>query len=397
MSDVSRRSAIAGVAANLLILDSKTAFGSQANSAVSFGIIGTGGRGTLVGTIMAKNPGTKLAAVCDLYADRIDRAKTKIPTADEARTYRDYKELLAAPDIDAVLISTPVFLHPEHFDAAVNAKKHIYCEKPAGVDVAGVKKLMAAGERAPKDKVIQFGFQQRFAPQYLKAQDSLRAGKIGDMKLMMSYWVIGGVPPATGQAAPSKPTEEEKIRRWGAWMETSGGPIVEQDCHGIDMLNWFAQEQHPMKAVGTGGRRYPLAYGDWKTDHHNITYFYPEGLEGYLISIKHTADFRSVKEQLYGSKGLIEVARTFYKFHAPNAQSPLRNDDDLEDKTLIEQMESRRDITADAVAHFFEHITSGKPYNMTKVAAESTLTAILGRMAIEKGLPVTWEEMLKSA
>jgi myo-inositol 2-dehydrogenase / D-chiro-inositol 1-dehydrogenase len=393
MSDITRRSALGG-AASLLITDSKTAFGSQANSAVSFAIIGTGGRGTLVGTLMAKNPGTRLTAICDLYPDRIDAAKTNIPTADKARTFRDHKQLLAAEDIDAVLISTPVYLHPEHFEAAVQANKHIYCEKPAGADVAGVKRLMRAAERAGKDRVIQFGFQQRFAPQYLKAMDALRAGKIGDMKLMISYWIIGGVP---SQPFTNKYTgEDEKIRNWGRWMATSGGPIVEQDCHGVDMLNWFAQEQHPVRAVGTGGLRYPVPYGDWSTDHHNITYFYPGGLEGYLISIKYTADYRNVKEQLYGSKGLIEIARTYYRFHAPNAQSPLRNADDLEDKTLIEQMESRRDITADAVAIFFKKIIDKQPFSMAKPAAESTLTAIMGRMAIERGREVTWDEVLKS-
>ncbi|MDZ4802287.1 MAG: Gfo/Idh/MocA family oxidoreductase [Bryobacteraceae bacterium] len=395
MSDITRRAAAAGTAANLLILNSQTAFGSQANSAVSFGIIGTGGRGTLVGTLMAKNPGTRLAAISDLYGDKIDSAKTNIPTADKAKVYRNYKELLADKSIDAVLISTPVYLHPEHFEAAVPSGKHIYCEKPAGADVPGVLRLARAAKGIAADRVVQFGFQQRFAPQYLKAMEALKTGKIGEMKLMISYWVIGGMPPLK---APNVPWtgEEEKIRTWGRWMATSGGPIVEQDCHGIDMLNWYAGEQHPTHAIGTGGLRYPVHYGDWKTDHHNVTYFYPDRLEGWLTSIKYTADFRSVKEQLFGSKGLIEIARTYYKFHAPNANSPLRNADDLEDKTLIEQMESRRDITADAVAHFFQRIVDKKPYNMSQIAIDSTLTALMGRLSIERGgKEVTWAEMQK--
>jgi predicted dehydrogenase len=395
MADITRRNALTGVAANVLITTPSIAFGSQANSAVTFGIIGTGGRGQLVGTLMTKVPSSRLVAICDPYPDRIDMAKTNIPGADKATSYKSHKDLLAHAGLDAVLISSPVFLHPEHFEAAVQANKHIYCEKPAGADVAGVKRLMRAAERSDPSKVIQFGFQQRFAPQYLKAMESLRSGRIGDMKLMISYWVIGGVPPTTFKNRYEGP--DEKIRNWGRWMQYSGGPIVEQDCHGVDMLNWFAQEQHPTRAMGTGGLRYPIPYGDWKTDHHNITYFYPGGLEGYLISIKQTADFRSVKEQLFGSKGLIEVARTYYKFHAPNAQSPLRNADDLEDKTLIEQMESRRDITADAVEVFFRNVVEKKQFNMTKPAVESTLTAILGRTAIEKNREVTWDELLRSA
>ena len=396
MSSLTRRDALAGVAAaNLLIVDSKTAFGSQANSAVTFGIIGTGGRGQLVGTLMTKVPTARLVAICDLYPDRIDAAKTNIPGADKAASYRNHQQLLNHAGLDAVLISTPVYLHPEHFEAASQANKHIYCEKPAGADVAGVKRLARAAQKADKSKTYQFGFQQRFAPQYLKSMESLKSGKIGEMKLMISNWVIGGMPPTTFHNRYSGP--EEKTRNWGRWMAYSGGPIVEQDCHGVDMLNWFAQDQHPLKAAGTGGLRYPNPYGDWKTDHHNITYYYPGGLEGWLISIKHTADFRSVKEQLFGSKGLIEVARTYYRYHAPNAQSPLKNADDLEDKTLIEQMESRRDITADAVEVFFKSIVDKKPFSMVQSSINSTYTAILGRTAIEKRSEVTWEELLKEA
>src|SRR4051812_32745703 len=120
MARFSRRELLAGAAAaNALIVRPETAFGSQANSSVSFGIIGTGGRGRYVGSHMARDPRARLAAICDLYPDRIDAAKTQIPTADKARTYKDYKEMLASPDIDAVLITTPVYAHPEHFEAAV--------------------------------------------------------------------------------------------------------------------------------------------------------------------------------------------------------------------------------------------------------------------------------------
>ena len=172
-----------------------------------------------------------------------------------------------------MLIATPVFLHPPHFEAAVQARKHIYCEKPAGADVAGVKRLLRAAEGADKGKTIQFGFQQRFSPEYRKALEILREGKIGPLSMMESYWVLGGTPPA-GFKSPY-PAEEQKIRHWGSWMETSGGAIVEQDCHGVDVLNWFA-DAHPASAIGTGGLRFPIRYGDWDSDHHHITYFYPE-------------------------------------------------------------------------------------------------------------------------
>ncbi|MBI1790887.1 MAG: Gfo/Idh/MocA family oxidoreductase [Acidobacteria bacterium] len=103
-----RRELVAGAAGGLLIARPAIARGSRANSAVSFGIIGTGGRGQYVGGIFARDSRVRLNAICDIYPDRIDAAKSRIPTAATARVFRDYRELLAQSDIDAVLIATPV-------------------------------------------------------------------------------------------------------------------------------------------------------------------------------------------------------------------------------------------------------------------------------------------------
>ena len=396
MDRVTRRQAM-GIASGLMVVAPQTAFGYQANSAISYGVIGTGGRGVYVGTHMANVTGTKVAAICDIFPDRIDNGKTKIPGAAAARVYRDYHELLAQSDIDAVLITTPLYLHPEHFEAAAQAKKHIYCEKPAGADVAGVKRLLKANASADKSKTIQFGLQQRFSPEYLTAMEYAKSGKIGEIRMMMSYWVLGGTPPKPGpnpKTSPAARTDEEKIRRWGSWMDTSGGVIVEQDCHGVDMLNWFAGEKHPLSARGTGSLRYPPAYGDQDSDHHEITYFYPNGVEGWLISIKQTAGFRDVKEQFYGSAGMLETARTYYKLHGPIANSPYKNADDLTDSSLIERRVSKREITIDACEAFFASIRERKPYNLAQAAADATYTSILGKKAYQLKREVTWDEVI---
>jgi predicted dehydrogenase len=375
-----------------------TVFSAAANSTVGVGIIGTGDRGQYVGGHMGRDGRARVAAICDIFDDRIEQARKKVPGAADAKVYKDYRRLLDDKNVDAVYIATPVYLHPEMFEAAVAAKKHVYCEKPAGTNVAGVMRLMRAGRRAEPDRTIQFGFQQRFSPEYRKAHELVAAGALGEPRIMMSFWILGGIPSLNAPAGPPWPKlaeEERRIRMWTQWMELSGGDIVECDCHGLDTLNWFANA-HPVKAVGQGGLRYPIYYGDVTSDHYNIIFSYPNGAEGYLLSARSTCGFRDVKEQFFGSKGVLETARTYYKLHGPIAASGLANDDKLDDTSLIEKVPTKREITIDAVEAFFSSILEGKPRNMSQDAGISTLTSILGRMAYEFQREITWDEMLRN-
>lgn len=397
MRGITRREVVAG-GTGILLLQPGTVFSAAANSTVGVGIIGTGDRGQYVGGHMGRDGRARVAAICDIFDDRIEQARKKVPGAADAKFYKDYRRLLDDKNVDAVYIATPVYLHPEMFEAAVAAKKHVYCEKPAGTNVAGVMRLMRAGRRAEPDRTIQFGFQQRFSPEYRKAHELVAAGALGEPRIMMSFWILGGVPSLNAPAGPPWPKlaeEERRIRLWTQWMELSGGDIVECDCHGLDTLNWFANA-HPVKAVGQGGLRYPIYYGDVTSDHYNIIFSYPNGAEGYLLSARSTCGFRDVKEQFFGSKGVLETARTYYKLHGPIAASGLANDDKLDDTSLIEKVPTKREITIDAVEAFFSSILEGKPRNMSQDAGISTLTSILGRMAYEFQREITWDEMLRN-
>jgi predicted dehydrogenase len=176
------------------------------------------------------------------------------------------------------------------------------------------------------------------------------------------------------------PDEERKIRHWTAFKATSGDFIVEQDCHGLDVLNWFAQA-HPLKAIGDGGRR-ARKYGDI-SDHALVSYEYPGGLRGWLLGTQLPPNpYWNVKEEFIGTLGCLETSRHYYSFFQAG-------------KGQVQRVESKPDITTDAVAAFFAAIVENKPFSMVRDAAESTLTSILGRMACERRREVTWEEMMK--
>ncbi|MCI0628378.1 MAG: Gfo/Idh/MocA family oxidoreductase [Acidobacteria bacterium] len=352
--------------------------GTLANTAVTVGVIGSGGRGSRDAELLLKHTDARLVALCDVFDDRIDRAKKAIPI-ENPKVYRNYRDLLAS-DVDAVIIATPVYPHPEHFEDAVKAGKHIYIEKPAAVDVAGCKRVIRAAKSADRKLNISFGFQQRYGPGYRKAKQLIDSGGIGPIRMAHSHWIKGAV---TGdeKPAPLPRNEEEKIRQWFFWRDTSGDVIVETYCHGIDVLNWFLGG-HAGKAYGAGGRTIEKR-GDIM-DHCDLTFTYPNKVQAMLTGTQVAPQFyRSVNEQFFGATGVVETAREYWTHYRG------RND-------AVTEKEPR-DITADAMEEFVRRIREGKPENTGVRSAESTLTAIMGRMAIDLAREVTWEEMLKSA
>jgi myo-inositol 2-dehydrogenase / D-chiro-inositol 1-dehydrogenase len=350
--------------------------GAAANSAVTVGLIGSGGRGTLDARHIVNHTSARLVALCDVFDDRIERARKAIP-APEAKAYRDLNELLGS-SVDAVVIATPVYLHPEHFEAAVKAGKHIYIEKPAGLDVAGCKRVMRVADSADRKLNIAFGFQQRYGPGYRKARALVESGAIGKVRMAHSHWIKGAF---TGdeQPKPKPRTPEDRIRDWHVWRDSFGDILVETYVHGVDVLNWFLNG-HPLSAAGTGGRTVEKR-GDIM-DHCEVTFRYAENVDAVLTGAQLTPRFyRSVNEQFFGSKGVVETAREYWKhYRGPN--------------DVVEEREPR-DITADALAEFIRRIQEGKPENTALQAAESTLTAIMGQMAIDRGRSVTWDEVMK--
>jgi myo-inositol 2-dehydrogenase / D-chiro-inositol 1-dehydrogenase len=356
---------------SLLIAKPELVRGSQANSALTLGVIGTGNRGMYVSGLFAKNEYLKVTAICDIYDDRLAEAESKYTGA---RKFKNYKELLAS-DVDAVLIATPAYLHPEHFEAAVNARKHIFMEKPAAVDPAGVRRVQAAAKRADKTKRITVDYQQRYGKDYRRAHEIVQSGELGAIKMIRAAWMGGGPPIRTGH-----PQSEERMRNWFFYRELSGDILVEQDCHNIDVVGWFTGT-HPVKVSGYGSQQIRKV-GDI-FDNLALTYQYPDGrVFTYAANQFRTPGFSDVSETFVCEKGAVNVSRRGYTIYR--------------DKQEPETAVTKHDITMDAVNEFIEGARTGKIENAAFSAAESTLVAIMGLHAILKGREMTWSEISKA-
>src|SRR5260370_31710771 len=152
-----RRTFFASSTAAFAIMAPQTAKSYQANSKISVGLIGSGGRGSYDASIVHADPRARITALCDLFDDRIEKAKQTIKVQNPT-VYKDFEKLLASPDIDAVVIATPPFEHPRMLEAAVQSKKHIYGEKPPALDTAGVRRVSAWGTKRDPRKNLSYDF-----------------------------------------------------------------------------------------------------------------------------------------------------------------------------------------------------------------------------------------------
>jgi myo-inositol 2-dehydrogenase / D-chiro-inositol 1-dehydrogenase len=348
--------------------------GTAANSAVTVGLLGCGNRGSYLGQVLTEHTQARLIALCDLNPTAIANTRQKIGRSNFT-VFDDMDKMLASP-VDAVIIATPVFLHPEHFEKAVQAGKHVYLEKPAAPDVEGCRRVQRAAAGAAKDRDLGFGFQRRHGEVYKTAYEFLRSGRIGSIRMASARFIKSGATPGT--AVPAPQTFAEKVRHWSDWRALSGDLIVENNCHLIDVLNWFVGGR-PESASGEGGRTV-LQTGD-NRDHGTVAYQYPGGVQADLCGMTLAPGFhRDVREEFYGSVGWLETSELHWRYR-------LAAKDSSEEK-------APHNPSIDSVKAFVGRIESGKTENTIARGVDSTLTAILGRLAMDLRKPVSWAEML---
>jgi predicted dehydrogenase len=359
---------------------------AAAGDTIKVGLVGCGGRGTgAAGDCLDADPAVKLVAVGDTFQDRADGAiralkrdhKDRIDV--EGRTFIGldaYEKVIA--NCDLVILATPPGFRSIMIAAAVAAGKNIFTEKPVAVDGAGVRRCLAAYEEAQKKNLkIVAGTQRRHQTNYLESMKRIHGGDIGDIVAGRCYWNMGKLWHADRK--PQMSDLEYQIRNWLYFVWLSGDHICEQHVHNLDVINW-ALKSHPLSASGMGGRQVRTGpeFGHI-FDHHAIDFIYPNDVHIMSMCRQIEGCAGDVSEAVVGTRG--SWTSHGYVIKGEKAWKAGRDNEPYK--------QEHRDL--------IQAIKEGKQLNELKNVAESSMTAILGRLATYTGKVVTWEQALATS
>jgi predicted dehydrogenase len=374
-----RREFLTG-AATLSVISPAVALGSRANSVLRLGLIGCGGRGTWIAELFGRTGQYRFVACADYFPDRAQSfgERFKIDPARRFTTLSGYKRLLEEP-LDAVVIETPPYFHPEQSAAAVDAGKHVFLAKPIAIDVPGCTTVAEAGRKATsKDLVYLIDFQTRADPIYVETLRRVHQGAIGRLVSAVASYPWAGTVHDDRLAT----TPEERLRLWYQTRSLCGDVIVEQDIHTIDVVTWFAGTD-PIKAIGTGSRS-TRKYGDiW--GHFAVIYTFPDDFQVSFTSQKNVPGVPDeIRCLAYGTEGIADTDYSGAVFiHGKNPYQGGR-------MANLYTSGAQRNIE-----EFYSVITGGKYDNPTVLpAVRSNLTCILGRTAAYQHSEVSWSQMI---
>jgi len=386
---INRRQFLAGTSASVLaisILEPRLAGGAEANAKIKLGLIGCGGRGKWIADLFRKHGGFDFVAVADYFADHANEAgdHLQVPAAQRFTGLAGYRRLLEQP-LDAVVIESPPYFHPEHAAAAVDAGKHVYLAKPVAVDVPGCLTVEQSGQRATARQLcFLVDFQTRANRLYQDAARKIREGELGKIVSAEAAYHCGATWGTMDKLLRSDPQNPEvRLRAWGVDRQLSGDIITEQNIHAIDVACWLL-DAHPLRAVGTGGRTREFLGNCW--DHFAVIYDYPNDVVVSFNSHQSGLGYDDILCRVFGLKG---VADTHYFGHVTVKTEESRSDGEVGNLYT--------DGVVTNIATFHQSITTGDHRNPTVApSVRSNLTTILGRIAAYQQRPVTWEQMMSA-
>ena len=394
----------ASTACSLMIVKPSVAFSYAANSAVQYGLLGCGKRGTSVATSFATNTQARVVALGDIFPDQLaigkqhfDQLNSKlgVPAVDPKLTFHGweaYKAMAANPHIDAVQISTPPFFHVEHMDILSAGGKHVYCEKPVGVDIPQTRRALQIAKRIDGKVSASVGFQIRSAPPFAEIVQRIHAGQIGKIASIAGYY---NAPPATYPDRGAMPHDEQRLRNW-LWDKTlSGDILLEQNIHVIDVCNWV-MESHPLKATARASRKVIQNFGNIN-DNYEVIFEYPGEVELVFSSTQFNAPgYFDVKETFFGIEGIAEMPyKGALRIQGQKPWTWTGSEQESGAKFAADGAFSDNLADADKMKDrsFIESITGNKFQNQIAAGVDSARTCMMARKSAETGRTVSWQDI----
>jgi myo-inositol 2-dehydrogenase/D-chiro-inositol 1-dehydrogenase len=351
---------------------------------------GARGAGAAVNALRA-DKNLRLVALADAFRDKLDETYNNLTKIEDIKGSIDvpeehkfvgfdgYKEAIALADV--VLLVTPPAFRPLHFDASIQAGKHVFMEKPLASDAPGIRQVLATGELAKKKNLkVQVGLQNRYDPAFIEMVDRIHSGVIGDIVSSTDYYMVGPVKLIPRQEGQTE--MEYQMRNWRHFNWLWAGSPAGLQIHNTDIVNWV-KESYPVRAHALGGRSAFSGpeHGDI-FDHFFVEYEYADGskLNSQIRTVKGTfnkggAYFQGTKGSGNVRDGLKDLSgSSIWRNRSKDGGNPYQLEHD----------------------QFFAAIRNDTPMNDTEWGAMSTMTTILGRMAAHSGQLVEWNDALNS-
>jgi predicted dehydrogenase len=370
------------------------------------GLIGCGGRGSgAIQQFLSAGSGLTVTALGDTFKDRLegtanmlrDKFKNDVPEANRFIGLDAYKQVIDS-GVDVVLIATPPYFRPIHFEYAVEKGKHAFLEKPIAVDAVGYRKIIAAAKQAAaKNLVVVTGNQRRHERKYVEAYKQIQNGIIGEITGGTVYWNGGQLWYKTRQ--PGWSDAEWMIRDWVNWKWLSGDHIVEQHVHNLDVFTWFTGLK-PKSAVGFGSRQRRVT-GD-QYDNFSIDFEMENGIHLHSMCRQISGCADNVSEFIQGAKGSWTSGDATIRDLAGNViwKYGKKAEDKAEGAKPVETKEEPQFKQHDPYTlehiNWVNHIRKGTPLEMASELAVANVAAIMGRESAYSGAKVTWEQITGS-
>ncbi|GEP42845.1 Gfo/Idh/MocA family protein [Brevifollis gellanilyticus] len=365
---------------------------ADSNETLRIGLVGCGGRGTgAANQALGAEYNGKIVAMADVDMKQIDASiaslTQKFPDRVDVKADKKfigldaYKQLIDS-GVDVVLLASPPGFRPMHLQAAVEAGKHIFCEKPMAVDSVGYHVAMAAVNKAKEKKLnLVAGFCWRYSTSRLEAFKRALGGDIGKITSVYATYHTGPVkpmPPASGRPEGMSDVEWQ-VRNWYNFSWLSGDSLVEQAVHSVDKICWAMGDKPPMSCIGTGGRQIKAEDGNI-FDHFHAAYEWDNGLICNMASRQIKGCQGHNQDVIRGEKGTLVIGKGGVPFIDGEKRWRFRGDEknmyDLEHEAL------------------FNAIRKGEVINDGDRMMLSTMVGIMGREAAYTGQLITWDQML---